>query len=99
MSGAMLVPNAEESFRILQTPRDLTKEEAIDGCGAGKGEQCCAFLLANTAGEAVFTCGRGSPATQVLTQRAVFHRQNARRLPTEVYPQCQRDFKQQERAA
>ncbi|KPJ56860.1 hypothetical protein AMJ49_03545 [Parcubacteria bacterium DG_74_2] len=53
-------------------------------CGAGKGKQCCIFLVVGPSG---FQCQRfGSDRWNLIFNKA---KMTAQREPTELYPHCQ----------
>jgi hypothetical protein len=63
----------------------LTKDEVIQGCGAGRGHDCCRYLVAGGDG---FECARVSPGLKkTLDDRG--NTMTAQRSPTADYPQCQ----------
>lgn len=57
------------------------------GCGVGRGAECCAYLLAGAKG---FECGRVDPELKAYiegrVQRGTY---NAKRLPVEPFNECQ----------
>jgi hypothetical protein len=63
----------------------LSKDEVIQGCGIGRGHDCCRYLVAGGDG---FECARVSPSLK-KTLDARGDSMNARRSPTADYPQCQ----------
>ena len=52
-------------------------------CGAGRGEECCRWLMM---GEGGFICGRHHRMRDAIIFRA--HTMGAKRNPTEAYPNC-----------
>ena len=52
-------------------------------CGAGRGAECCKFLVAGIAGA---ECARGSCLEKTLLARTDMI---AQRVPTQEYPSCQ----------
>ena len=57
-------------------------------CGAGKGAQCCAFLICGPEG---FECGREIPSVKesMIFRVVVLENTAAKRLPVAAYPDCQ----------
>lgn len=60
-----------------------------DRCGAGRGEQCCIFLICGAQG---FECARFSSMRVPLIFRR--DKMTAKRQPTESYPNCQLNLRQ-----
>ena len=83
-----VVWNGEKAFEGTDTGllEDLGAENAIPDpvkCGAGKGADCCIFLVAGPKG---FECAR----YQSLRYSLIFRKDsmNAKREPVEAYPAC-----------
>lgn len=55
-------------------------------CGAGRGSECCAYLVGGSGGA---ECGREIPGIRATTERRVRNGEmSARRLPIEAWPEC-----------
>ena len=59
----------------------------MEKCGAGKGEECCMFLVFG-GGSSGFQCGRFKDGLR-WTLIARKEKMKAKRHPTEMYPKCQ----------
>lgn len=67
---------------------NLTPEEARNGCKAGQGDKCCAYLAIKDG----FICGREEDWLKIaIDARLEAGTLNAKRTPTSAYPECQND--------
>ncbi|NTU98584.1 hypothetical protein HGA64_01070 [Candidatus Falkowbacteria bacterium] len=68
---------------------EIGQENAVpcfNKCGAGRGASCCIFLVGE-AGD--LKCARHSEFRQILIARSRKPSSHAKRLPVEMYPNCQ----------
>lgn len=78
-------PTREQVFD--DPARDPIPLDTIWPCGAGRDEECCAYLgIVPGVGMA---CMRETPLASVLRLRVEMEQMGARRLPTEPIPECQ----------